>query len=273
MLLINRASSTIRDAIAATGKSTGEAIAENAKAIEAQQPLQPPTRITVDVQIPPEETTRYYAEQRNSNRVQWATFWATVGTFIAVAVYAAITYCQWRTMEGTYRQIIKQTGYVRESATAARDAVNQAHDQFQQDTRAWVGISGFNANPAEFKPLAKIIVNAEIRNYGKTVAFIDEISSKVEVRTTRVPEDFDYGIPNRKFVIFPGQPPLMSADVSTIITEKDFPDVKRVGAKKLKFHGLIRYHDGLGQHSTTFCLFWTGDDKFFGTCEEHNNAN
>jgi hypothetical protein len=113
----------ISDAIASAGQTTVEAIGENTKAnkeAREQEPAQPPSRITVDVQIPREETDRYYTEQRSSQRLQWWTFWATVGTFLAVAAYAVITYLQWRTMNATFDQIQKQTAATITAANAAQ---------------------------------------------------------------------------------------------------------------------------------------------------------
>jgi len=120
------------DTISATGKATIDAIAENARATEKSAenlPPEPLSRITVDVQIPREETDRYYAEQQTSQTLQRWTFCATVATFLAVVAYAVITYLQWRTMNATYAEIQKQTLAAIRSSDAAVTAANAASDQ------------------------------------------------------------------------------------------------------------------------------------------------
>jgi hypothetical protein len=122
----------IRNAIASAGQTTVEAIGENTKATEhaaEQQPPQPLSRITVDVQIPREETDHYYTEQRSSQRLQWWTFLATVGTFVAVAAYAVITYLQWHTMDATFNQIQKQTAATITAANAATEQTKLLRQQ------------------------------------------------------------------------------------------------------------------------------------------------
>jgi hypothetical protein len=72
---------SIRDGINDASKATVQAIGENTEAAHKtseQHPPQPPTRITVDVQVPREETNGYYTEQSRGYRLQWWIFWASV---------------------------------------------------------------------------------------------------------------------------------------------------------------------------------------------------
>src|ERR1700687_14181 len=120
----NRIVLLIKELITAS-KTTVEAIGEIARATTQaaeQEPPQPLSRITVDLQIPSEETNRYYSEQNKSQRLHWATFWATLATFLAVAVYAVVTFLQGRTMDATFREVRKQTAAATKSATASEMA-------------------------------------------------------------------------------------------------------------------------------------------------------
>ena len=128
---------SIRDAITATGRATEEAITKQTKAAEEaakQRPPQPLSRITVDIQIPREETDRYYAEQHNSQRLQWWTFSATIATFVAVTAYAFITYLQWCTMDKTYKEIQKQTTVLTQQLEGTRAAIVDFQVQIIKDT-------------------------------------------------------------------------------------------------------------------------------------------
>src|SRR5947207_3929307 len=81
----------IRDTVTAAGKTIVEAIAENTKATEKvaeQSPPPPPSRLTVDVQIPQEETNRYYAQRNKPNVLQRLTFLVGVLSLIVLIWYA-----------------------------------------------------------------------------------------------------------------------------------------------------------------------------------------
>jgi hypothetical protein len=84
--IINRATSTIRDAIAAAGRENREAIAENTNAINQ----------ALDLQISREEADRYYAEHNRPNGLQWWTFAVAIASFIVLIWYAFTTQSLWR---------------------------------------------------------------------------------------------------------------------------------------------------------------------------------
>jgi hypothetical protein len=141
----------IRDAITTAGYATSETIREYAKTKQEEQkprPAEPPSRITVDVQIPRAETDRYYTEQQKSHRLQWWTFWATIATFVAVAAYAVITYFQWRTMDATYKEVAKQTNSAEIASKAAKLAADTAANQFTLTKQVMEGTYGARVVPS-----------------------------------------------------------------------------------------------------------------------------
>jgi hypothetical protein len=89
----------------------------------ARQPE--PTRN--EIHFLPEDTTRYYAEQKKSYRLQWWTLGVGTVTLIALAVAALFTYQQWQTMKNTYVEIQEQTGSAQTAANAARDSTELAY--------------------------------------------------------------------------------------------------------------------------------------------------
>jgi hypothetical protein len=90
----------VRDAVSATGEATVEAMTENTKAYQkANEPMRPGKLERVSIGLSAEEARRYYGDQDKMYRLQRRTFWATVGTLLAVAGYAVITYMQWCQMK------------------------------------------------------------------------------------------------------------------------------------------------------------------------------
>jgi hypothetical protein len=103
---------TLVDAVSNTSKAAVDAIAENTKAAKQaaeKEPPQPPGRVAVDIQIPREETNRYYSEHNKTHRLQWWTVWISVATFLAVAAYAVLTLKQWQTAEKTLSAAMQQS--------------------------------------------------------------------------------------------------------------------------------------------------------------------
>jgi len=174
---------TLRDAISTAGKATVEAIRENTEAAQEgakHEPSEPLSRISLDVHIPREETDRYYAQQQQSRGLQWWTFWATVATFVAVAIYAFITYLQWHTMIATYCEIRKQTTSAEVAAEAARSAaytaaqtLNKSIEQFRIDERAWVVLATITKTrtiPRDDKFPTTFVYAVYPKNVGKAIA-------------------------------------------------------------------------------------------------------
>ena len=158
---------SVRTAITATGNATVEAIGKNteaAKTAAEKNPPEPLSRITVDVQIPREETDRYYAEQNKSHRLQWGIFWATVATFGAVFAYAVITLMQWRTMDATFK--------------TAQEALGLSREQFRRDQRPYVWLTNNGLGSPELvlnrrlaPPSGQILWTFHYTDYGKSPAY------------------------------------------------------------------------------------------------------
>lgn len=186
LALINRIGTKIGDAITAAGKATNDAIADNTKATEKaaeQQPAEPPSRITVDIQIPREEADRYYAQHNNPNSLQWWAFWVNVLAFLAVAVYAAITYRQWRTMDATLKEAQSQTAISRRLAETSDKS-------YRLEQRAWIVVS--TKGPITHTINMPIFYPLRIVNIGKTIAKRMEAHIAVELINRREGPEFIY---------------------------------------------------------------------------------
>ncbi|HEY6340357.1 MAG TPA: hypothetical protein VIY49_02600 [Bryobacteraceae bacterium] len=81
-----------------------------------QPPPTPPPILSAELQIP-ERIER--SNHANSDREYTTQKWLTVGTwlaFAAAAIYAGIAYSQKKTMDDTYKEIVKQTAVQRQEA-------------------------------------------------------------------------------------------------------------------------------------------------------------
>jgi hypothetical protein len=248
----------LRDTISAAGKATVDAIGENTKAAEEsakQTPPYQPSRITVDIKIPSEETNRYYTEQRKSYRLQWWTFWATVATFVAVAIYAGITYMQWHTMNATYIEITKQSRAAADSAKAAQDANRLT----EESIRGRIAIKNYRFN----RPVSvgsRIAVVLETENVGHATAL--ERSGTDAKRWRELPEGpMPIAIPAGNTVVEPGSHGTIIV-TDSLIAERDFVasisgNLNRTAKESptVYFFGRIVYTTLGREHYTEFCAF------------------
>jgi hypothetical protein len=107
--------------------------------------------------------------------VQWGLALITFFAFLAAAYYACIARLQKDTMNGTLTEIRVQTGYARDSAKAAQDAVAQARGQFRLDQRPYIWLMN-NIGSPEFIPsptnlgMGKVLWTWHFTDYGKRPA-------------------------------------------------------------------------------------------------------
>jgi hypothetical protein len=92
--------------------------------------------------------------------------WATIATFLAVAIYALLTFLQWRTTQ-------MSANAARSAAEVARSTLAKSIEQFRIDERAWIEIE--HIKPILFMPRdnkfgAKFVYELYPKNVGKTVA-------------------------------------------------------------------------------------------------------
>ena len=83
----------------------------------------PPSALQVKVESLEEAIEQYNTGRHTSRRLQWGTFWLTVGTFIALCVAAAFTYEQWQTMDKTYTEVQTQTVIFHKQLASTQGAV------------------------------------------------------------------------------------------------------------------------------------------------------
>ena len=184
--------------------------------------------------------------------------WLEIAAFVVVVAYTCVSYQQWQT----------------------------AKDTLVASERSWVGLASGFFNVGEYHqgvpllgpitPDAPLNANFGLENFGHTPADIEEIGMRFEVRVDQVPEEFQYKDSERGgLTIFPSQK-IQTVSSNTIsIPLKDFDLIKdqTKQVKRLVLHGIVRYRDTFGPHQTKFCLIWTGEDRNFNNCLEHNGAN
>ena len=214
--------------------------------------------------------------QTHENRQHRLQVWVVIGTwaaFLAASVYAYVAVRQWGEMIGARHQ-------TRDAIIAAnRSAAAAEHGE-----RSWLGIVTFNVGADRGRlpggtlgpigPNTPLVFNLVLENFGKTAAHLDEIGMAMEVRSTDVPEDFEYEWNKAPFVIFPGQPLRTNNSWPIVITGTSFKTISdRSGTPHLFIHATVNYHDVLGKHWTKTCMMWRPPGRNFNNCLTHNNAD
>jgi hypothetical protein len=190
---------------------------------------------------------------------------ATVGAFLAAAIYGGIAYRQWRTMDATFGEPKKQTKAATDAASTAQNALNQARDQFQQDQRPYiwftnngVGSPQFHTTPNTNPTTGHIVWDWHYTNYGKSPAYgIQHIDHYIKigdapfVRSYKLPErryrpEFGYLIP-------PGKDDFSTIVSRPEITPEEYARLLRID-RGIAIKAHIRYLDGSGTlYETGLC--------------------
>jgi hypothetical protein len=107
MLLLKRVWSELRTIL----EKQQEQIESVAKQTKAQDRTDESTPSPLRVKVESLETAieEYKSDKHSSHKLQWATFWLTLGTLVALIIAACFTAGQWRIMNKTYGEIQKQT--------------------------------------------------------------------------------------------------------------------------------------------------------------------
>jgi hypothetical protein len=259
-------SETVRTGFLGVQKQV-EAVAKEQQT-QNQREESPPV-LRAELQIP--EAIERERKRENHQKIccEWVAIGINVLTLFAVVAYALINYhmlCQMK--------IATEKAGI--SATAAKSAADTAHNTLVLSQRAWIGPGNpyFNIdhNVSKIMPNIPIHGNFTLENFGKIPATIDEIGVKFEARDSPVSEDAEYVVKPGKAVLFPTGRALTNDSVVTI-SPADFKAI-RSKTKILVLHGIIRYHDTFGNHTTKLCLRWEGQDaRSFEPCLEHNGAD
>jgi hypothetical protein len=135
---------------------------------------------------------------------------------------------------------------------------------------------GQDVKLGEIAPNAPLTANAVIKNFGQSPLQLDELGVKLEIRSSPVPENFQYGsTPHRnQMTIFSGQEFFTPNASSIVVDPEDFSEIKvpKHNGKVLVFHGFVKYHDASRGHTAKFCFIWTGVDRLMNNCLEHNGT-
>jgi hypothetical protein len=220
---------------------------------------------------------------------------------VAVGLYAGITYKQWRTMDGTYIEVRKQTGAAIEAAATAQDALKEARANFIKDQRPWILMNAVLPEPgtrhdaqghfaAGFpllwrvcysnygrSPAIKVIGNARLFHGPNALNNADRYFRDLPGRLLGPSTVLPPGGPPAPQSLTPGQPPIeVGQGFSTINTETLSP-----GAIAFIYShdfaivavGRFQYEDVSGNlYWTDFCrsTFLTGA---INDCERHNEIH
>jgi hypothetical protein len=172
-------------------KGHTQALNKNTAGQQQTQKPDPAPIIYSELKLPHEITSRYHADQDKSFTLQRRNFWISLLAFIAVAVYAYITYGQWQTLGDQFSQTQVSLSQVRRSlllserqAKAAEQSATSAQQTFQDSRRVFITEQRpylvvdppiFYRTPSAprdtpFAPKEHIVVNLIVRNIGRSPA-------------------------------------------------------------------------------------------------------
>lgn len=192
---------------------------------------------------------------------------ATIGAFVAAAIYAGVAH-------RTYREIRAQTGSVKEAADAAKSAADTAaetlksnKEQFKIEERPYVTAAVFQVTPMPASVGAFHII-LRLSNSGRTPA----------TKVTIFPQAF---IGERRLVL---DNPKARSEVfigSDKDTENGYTinlaaaDAQSIGDKTKQFtlKGTVAYSDIFeDSHRTSFCMYYSTEEKNYKYCPQGNDV-
>jgi len=294
------------DALRDTTQRQIEAIREFTQVQKASDEPPPAQRISGEVTFPPAEIKRYYSEQDKTYRLQRRTFWVSALTLLALALYTYVTYRQWRTMNETYQEIVKQTDAAIKASAAAAKAAGAASDQVtlmkqQLETQgAYVQVGMETRTSPRLLPkdfTYPIGITVLIQNIGATEASDLRISMVIALkpagrsgmREKRV-STVDFTIPSvESYAPMLGMPtpqhPMTRREFSFVLTPEEASSVIN-GNASLRSEGTVTYMTAFNRRiREPICwAFWehwltnkTGDGASQGggqtsTCSDFDNS-
>jgi hypothetical protein len=209
----------------------------------------------------------HYAEREEDKASARHNFWVGVGTFIAVAIYAGITFWQGR---------------------LTRESIDKNTEQFRVDQRAWVSMSVDPVIPIQND--VQIMWPLHIHNVGKTFAKNIEGDFFATVLAKGDSPQFDYSVghPHRKINvggIFPNEAlPQISIRIEqygphipeAILMTQELRQAIASNQRAIIVYGRITYDDIFGVHHWTQFCNGTGDALQFASiknCINYNDAD
>jgi hypothetical protein len=258
----------LRDTITAAGETVTEAITKYIEAYEQSNkpnPSRPLEGVRNEVDFPVEVTNRYYAEQDKTYRLHRRTFWVSVLTLLALAIYTRVTYLQWKTMDATYSEIKKQTKSATQAAIAASAAVRASQEAMQLDEQPWLGMTHVTLPPDDSITvgiMATLPIKADLRNNGKTPAFnVFPTCKAIISKAEPMPDKFSQPLEGTigRGILIPGPcDTRCDASISLILGQDDVVNDFRAKRTKLFVHGIVEYQDVFNDwHWMTFCVSHT----------------
>jgi hypothetical protein len=137
-------------------------------------------------------------------------------------------------------------------------------DTFHKQLRAYVMIQGHGLALQDRAANIKLEARTTLLNAGNTPAHSVNFSSRLIILPAKVPEDFDFDLPQGDFdagaMLFPHQTLTYRAWLPDLISDEELAALKRIGERTLYVYGVVRYKDIFSEeHYTNFCQFFVWD--------------
>jgi hypothetical protein len=256
------------------------AIDNHYKREEQRQAAHPSIQVFAELHTPEDVERHRTSNEERQYRLQ---FWNAVGTwgaFLAVAIYAGITFLQWWDFNKSIglSQIIARQARVQaiaavESAKAAKIAAEVAQFSVEAE-RPWIGPNGIEASPVGNDGLA---VAAHIINSGRSPAYI--FNAQWNHGLYKILPDSPEYLKKQgthplsgTYILVPNHDVRWKADQFTL-TQQEMRDMQ-AGKVGLYFYMKVDYRDLRTKevHHTHMCWAFEGI-KVIGACNEYNYAD
>jgi hypothetical protein len=225
-----------------------------------------------------------YANREQDERQERGKKWREISTLIFIILTTGGVFIQAYVLHTTDEAMQAAARAAKDSAVAAKAAVELSDRTAERQLRAYVGITLPEDGPAtsSFVPPAIPTIRLGIRNSGQTPAYDVEYSAIVDIRAYPL-NDFSgppATNPSNPITLFPGTFALswgMTIRPKRALTDEEVVSIQDGKSKRLYFWGTIKYRDAFNKPRwTTFCLgFYAVSSKShqYEPCNRHNEAD
>jgi hypothetical protein len=196
------------------------------------------------------------SQQRN---FQSRTLLLSFTTFLAVAVYAALVYLQYREMISATDASQQAVVEARRNRLQADKALNATIEQFHLDQRAWIGMT---RGQVGIKVGELFNYKLEIKNTGKTPALdVQAYTVSDQILKGTLPPHNLVWKPEFEQILHPGQENDVGVKGNTLISQSGYDSIKS-GHEVLWIRTQIRYRDVFSPtvHRVVICSTVNPDD-------------
>lgn len=251
------------------------------------QSIKPPIHVFAELHTP-ENIERARNNEDRQYRLQWWIMLGTWAAFVAVAVYAGVTYLQLRDFDTSIgigqitakESRIQAAASIKSANAATKDAITAerqfhlAEKALQVDVRPWIQPT-FHPGPHQIDVNSNYVEPFGFVNIGKSPA--SNIRAKVIMKPVYNTDPFEFEYKSLLAVVeigllFPNSPrevPIKASGIGPdgkprpIIITQEIKNAIEAGDAQIITYGTITYRDMLGEHWTRFCSLLTGPSPYF----------